>query len=537
LKTLALYNIKGGVGKTTTAVNLAWIAAREGRRTLLWDLDPQGAATFTFRVKPKVKGGGKELLDDQDALAAAIKGTDFRGLDLVPADFSYRNLDRVLDRGGDPLGRLRAALEPLQSEYDCIFLDCPASISLLSENVFTAADALLVPTIPTVLSLRTLARLMKHLKERKDRRPLVLPFFSMVDRRKRLHREVCDYAEAEGLGFLRREIPYASVIEQMGVRRNPLGAYALASAPSKSCLELWREIGERLEAEGRRGPSGKAMRSLLHAAEGATRERRDARRVGLASADEALAPAPAPSMPPAFSATPSSPSSPSTRVAFRLRVRDEADFERVVRVVRESGASNRPERTAIQESHFFDTASGALRGAGGVLRLRIEGSERLLGARGPARRTELGLVERPEAEVQIAPAEAERLLSDTGAPLELLAERLGDPRPSLIDSMSASVGDAPLLHLGSFRNVRRSLGPIALGAVGSAEVTLEMDRTELPGGRLDHELEVQVAPEDADECRTVLEALLERARIPWVEVPDKAQSFFAALAGGARVRK
>ena len=97
MKILATYNIKGGVGKTASAVNLAWMAARDGIPTLVWDLDPQAAATYYFRIKPKIKGGGRGLVSGKHALEDLIKGTDFEGLDLLPADFSYRHLDLLLD--------------------------------------------------------------------------------------------------------------------------------------------------------------------------------------------------------------------------------------------------------------------------------------------------------------------------------------------------------------------------------------------------------------------------------------------------------
>jgi chromosome partitioning protein len=86
VKILATYNIKGGVGKTATAVNLGFLAARDGYRVLLWDLDPQGAASFLFRIKPRVKGGGQALIHGKRPVDGAIKGTDFDNLDLLPAD-------------------------------------------------------------------------------------------------------------------------------------------------------------------------------------------------------------------------------------------------------------------------------------------------------------------------------------------------------------------------------------------------------------------------------------------------------------------
>src|ERR1700744_6433045 len=124
MKIYATYNIKGGVGKTTTAVNLAYLAAAEGLRTVLWDLDPQGAASFMFRVKPRVKGGGKAIIGGQRSLDDAIKGTDYELLDLIPADFTYRNMDLLLDKGPEAKQnrKLSTLLAPLAAEFDAVFL-------------------------------------------------------------------------------------------------------------------------------------------------------------------------------------------------------------------------------------------------------------------------------------------------------------------------------------------------------------------------------------------------------------------------------
>lgn len=243
MKVIGVYNSKGGVGKTATAVNLAYIAAREGRQTLVWDLDPQGAATFYFRVRPKVKGGFRALLRGKRELDAMLKGTDFDHLDLLPADFSYRNMDLVLEEAKKPTKRLSKLLRPVSEGYDYIFLDCPPSISLVSENIFRAADVLLVPTIPTTLSVRTLQQLMDFLEGHPPPGNLsVMPFFSMVDRRKRMHLDLMQRLPETYPGFLETSIPYAADVERMGEQRMPLPAYAPANAASRAYAELWHEV-------------------------------------------------------------------------------------------------------------------------------------------------------------------------------------------------------------------------------------------------------------------------------------------------------
>jgi chromosome partitioning protein len=246
MKTIACYNIKGGVGKTATAVNLAFLASREGARTLVLDLDPQGAASFYFRIKPKIKGGVKKLIDGKRDISELIKATDYANLDLVPTDFSFRNMDLLLEEEKNPTLRLRKLLKNMDDEYDYAFLDCPPSISLVSENVFQAADVLLVPTIPSTLSLRTLDQLLKFCKENKLRNLKVLPFFSMVDSRKLMHRSIVENADNTLAGILQSIIPYASEVEKMGLQRAALASYASKSRPALAYEDLWEEIKEHL---------------------------------------------------------------------------------------------------------------------------------------------------------------------------------------------------------------------------------------------------------------------------------------------------
>ena len=242
MKVLATYNIKGGVGKTSTAVNLAYLAAREGKRTLLWDLDPQGAATFIFRVRPRVKGGVHALVTRRRPIEEALKATDFEGLDLLPADFSYRNMDLELDDTKKRTTRLGQLLESVADEYDIAFLDCPPSVSLVSENVMHAADTLLVPLIPATLSLRTLDQLTRFIADSENRKPEVVAFFSMADQRKRLHREVIESIPRVQLRVAQTIIPSLAIIEQMAERRAPVPAFAPTSRAALCYEQLWAEV-------------------------------------------------------------------------------------------------------------------------------------------------------------------------------------------------------------------------------------------------------------------------------------------------------
>jgi chromosome partitioning protein len=243
MKIIASYNIKGGVGKTATTVNLAFLAAASGYKTLVWDLDPQGASSYYFRIKPKVKGGSKDLIAGKCEINQLIKGTDFDNLDLLPADFSFRNLDLVLDAGKKPTQRLQKLLQPLADEYDIIFLDCPPNISLLSEAVFVAADILLSPIIPTTLSLRTLEQLKSFINDNHQLKKLkFMPFFSMVDKRKKMHLNLMESMLAQYPEIFSTVIPYASDIEKMGINRMPLLAYANKGAAVEAYQQLWQEL-------------------------------------------------------------------------------------------------------------------------------------------------------------------------------------------------------------------------------------------------------------------------------------------------------
>ena len=242
MKIIAVTNIKGGVGKTTTAVNLSYLCAASSGPTLLWDLDPQGAATYTLRGDPVERATPKKLLNGKRHLPELILSTGYPNLDLLPADFSYRNFDVHLAERKRPTERLLKMSRSLREVYSVLFLDCAPGISLLSENVLHAADAIIVPLLPTPLSVRMLVQLQDFIASKGWTDLMVLPFFSMVDRRKSLHHEIIAKTREQFPTILATEVPYSSEIERMSLRRAPIPAFAPRSAAAQIYSALWAEL-------------------------------------------------------------------------------------------------------------------------------------------------------------------------------------------------------------------------------------------------------------------------------------------------------
>ncbi|HKE82097.1 MAG TPA: AAA family ATPase [Vicinamibacterales bacterium] len=402
MKTVAIYNMKGGVGKTTSAVNLSYLAAASGARTLLWDLDPQGAATFAFRVQPHVEGFGKQSLEDGHALGAAIRETDYNNLHLLPADFAYRKFERLLDSIGKPERLVTSLLETLGRDFDMVFLDCPAGFSLLIEGIFAAADAIIVPTIPTVLSLRTLAQLIKW-ADRSEARCNVAAFFSMVDRRKTLHRHATEWSVAHPQIFMRTHIPYASIVEQMTVRRMPLATFAARESATEAFAKVWEELDTRLQGETSPAGQKDTWSQMLKAVESL-----------VGRLESANGPSETPT-----------PSDQGSRAAHDVHV-----------------------------VHRFDTEQQDLERSGHVLELReLSGKVFVVSARSGSDEA-AGANE--QAYARIDSSWAVQILSGEMSPLDALERRLGRPGPPPLEHIHQEIGG---------RKLRRTDTRIATGEV------------------------------------------------------------------------
>lgn len=238
MATIAVYSLKGGVGKTTLAVNLAWCAATlSARRTLLWDLDPQAASTYLL---PGEDGAGRDtahsIFTRQVSPEALARPTRIDRLDIIAADTSLRALDLTL-HALDKKKRLAKLLASLDKRYDRIILDCPPGLTETTEQVVRAADLILVPVIPSPLAQRAYEEIGRHFRRRAG---TLVPVHAMVDRRRTLHRD----AVAADPDW--PVIPMASGIEAMAARRQPLGAFQPASPGAAAFEQLWRGVEARL---------------------------------------------------------------------------------------------------------------------------------------------------------------------------------------------------------------------------------------------------------------------------------------------------
>ncbi|MFM7358721.1 MAG: ParA family protein [Sediminibacterium sp.] len=239
--TIALYNLKGGVGKTAATINLAFLSAQQGFKTLIWDLDPQGSSSFYLGAQASVKNESKKILSSEFELMHAIQATPYENLDVIPADLSARHADVLLHEMKQSRKKIATLLTVLQKKYDVIFLDSPPGISLLHEAIFHAADWVLMPNIPTTLSIRSYETVMDYFKANDLDTSKIKCFFSMVDHRKNLHHEVMTEFYKDKV-FFKNYIPYLSDVEKMGIQQAPLATFARSSYAAQCYQDLWKEI-------------------------------------------------------------------------------------------------------------------------------------------------------------------------------------------------------------------------------------------------------------------------------------------------------
>jgi cellulose biosynthesis protein BcsQ len=234
MKVVAVYNVKGGVGKTAIALNLADAAVRARHRTLLWDLDEQGAASA---ILGHAISGKRQRARRTYRIDDHVEPSGWPGLDLIPADARVHLLDRH-----DRAPHLRELLMKMAAAYDRVIVDCPPTLGLVTEQICELADLIVVPVVPSALSEAAYRQLTEYVQARDGGEPELLRVWSMVDRRRRAHREL---AESDSKVVA---IPYAVAMEQMATTGEPVAKGAPRSPAAAQIKALWKKIEARLAA-------------------------------------------------------------------------------------------------------------------------------------------------------------------------------------------------------------------------------------------------------------------------------------------------
>jgi len=242
MKSIAVYSLKGGVGKTTLAVTLGWAAATlSSRRTLLWDLDPQGAASFMLEGEERGSQRAQAVFSRDLDPSKLVQETSIPDLDLLGADASLRKLDHILFnlRQKKRLGKLIGRLAD-DYDYERIILDCPPGLTETTEQVLRAADLIVVPLIPSPLSERTLDDVTDFLDRNGIRRGALLPVFNMAVRRRLIHSAALEEHPNWPV------IPMTSIVEAMSGPDRAVGSLPRGSEAGQAILELWETIERKL---------------------------------------------------------------------------------------------------------------------------------------------------------------------------------------------------------------------------------------------------------------------------------------------------
>lgn len=254
MKRIAVYNIKGGVGKTTTSVNLACLLARQGLSVLLWDLDAQGGSSYFFQLQHKNAGQLQRLFDKRSNIYDLIQSTGSYQIDVIANDSEFSDLNmqqvsRMTALSYTNFEIIDQALHELKDDFDVCIIDCPPGKSLLHENVFRAMDLMVVPNIPAPLSIYCNEMLLELLSKISNLRMSVLSFYNMVQVNKKMHHQYVfgSKESSEGIRQLNNYIPFYSEIEQITATRQSI-FHQLKAAKSNAYYQfLWQEICEKMQ--------------------------------------------------------------------------------------------------------------------------------------------------------------------------------------------------------------------------------------------------------------------------------------------------
>ena len=256
LKTIPVINNKGGVGKTTTAVNVAAGLADRGRRVLLVDLDSQGSASVSLGVdQSDLTPSSADVLFDEVGMREAIRSTHLEDVDLLTGSLDLANADIRLKQQSNGHDRLRRVLSAVENEYQSIIIDCAPSTSILSVNALVAADAFIVPVAPSYLALEGVVSLGETVRRVRqgigEAAPILGVLLTMVDREQDGVESTIDQLRNHyGGKVFDREIRQDPKLEEAPSRGQDIFRYAPNSVGAADYGHLIDEIEDRLQRYG-----------------------------------------------------------------------------------------------------------------------------------------------------------------------------------------------------------------------------------------------------------------------------------------------
>lgn len=254
-RVIAVANQKGGVGKTTTAINIAAGLAAAERRTLLVDGDPQGNASsgVGLRRSDEALTSYDVLLDPTLAASAVVRGVQFQNLDILPAspDLAAAEVELAAVPGREL--RMRDAIDRVRPEYDYIIIDCPPSLGLITLNMLVAADSVLIPLQCEYYALEGLSQLMNTISAIQNGTSPSLTVegvvLTMFDSRLNLSRQVAEDARAHfGSLVFKSVIPRNIRLAEAPSFGKPIIAYDMASVGAQAYLGVVSEVISRTES-------------------------------------------------------------------------------------------------------------------------------------------------------------------------------------------------------------------------------------------------------------------------------------------------
>jgi chromosome partitioning protein len=258
-KIIAITNQKGGVGKTTTAINLATSMAAVKKSVLLIDLDPQGNASTGLGIEEKDREiGTYEILGDEKNIESAIKKTIIPGLEIIPATVDLSAVEVELVDASDRMKRLQRYSKELKKKYDFIFIDCPPSLGLLTINAFTAADSLLIPLQCEFYALEGLSHLKKtieRIKNKLNKRIYIEGILlTMYDKRNRISLEVKEEVKKHfGKDLFKTVIPRNVRLSEAPSHGLPAILYDINAPGSQAYISLAKEMIAKKNMEKKDG--------------------------------------------------------------------------------------------------------------------------------------------------------------------------------------------------------------------------------------------------------------------------------------------